>query len=114
MQSKTSNSEGDIATNPTRDIEANPANVVFEGVEESSSWKYLVPMFLRAKERLEPTEKRTPTREAGALERGSDPMAEMMTESMMKTRSQLRLILSQSCPPGCRGLFRGVAAPAMP
>ena len=53
-------------------------------------------MFLRANERLEPTEKRTPTKEAGALERGSDPMAEMTTESMMKTRSQLRLILPRA------------------
>ena len=96
MPSKTVSSSGNITTNPTRDIEANPANVVFEGVEESSSWKYLVPMFLRAKERLEPTEKRTPTRDAGTLERGSDPMAEMTVESMMKTRSQLRLILPRA------------------
>ena len=71
--------------------------MVLEGEEESFSVKYLlVPMFLRAKERLEPTEKMTPTREAGTLERGSDPMAEMMTESMMKTRSQLRLILPRA------------------
>ena len=63
-------------------------NVVLEGEEESFSVKYLlVPMFLRAKERLEPTEKMTPTREARTLERGSDPMAEMMTEIMMKTRA---------------------------
>ena len=93
MRSKTVNSEGNITNNPTRDIEANPANVVLEEEEESFSGKYLVPMFLRAKERLEPTEKMTPTREAGALERGSDPMAEMTTESMMKTRSQFRVIL---------------------
>ena len=62
-------------------------NVVLEGEEESFSVKYLVPMFLRAKERLEPTEKMTPTREARTLERGSDPMAEIMTEIMMKTRA---------------------------
>ena len=53
-------------------------------------------MFLRAKERLEPTEKKTPTREAEALERGSDPMAEMTVVSMMKTRSQLRMILPRA------------------
>ena len=96
MRSKTASSSGDINNNPTRDIEANPAKVVLEGEEESFSGKYLVPMFLRAKERLEPTEKMTPTREAGALERGSDPMAEMTVESMMKTRSQLRLILPRA------------------
>ena len=96
MRSKTVSSEGNITNNPTRDIEANPANVVLEEEEESFSEKYLVPMFLRAKERLEPVEKMTPTREAGALERGSDPMAEMTTESMMKTRSQLRLILPRA------------------
>ena len=96
MRSKTASSSGDITNNPTRDIEANPANVVLEGEEECFSEKYLVPIFRRAKERLEPTEKMTPTREAGALERGSEPMAEMTTESMMKTRSQLRLILPRA------------------
>ena len=95
MQSKTVSSSGNITNNPTRDMEANPANVVLEE-EEFFSEKYLAPMFLRAKERLEAVEKMTPTREAGALERGSEPMAEMTTESMMKTRSQLRLILPRA------------------
>ena len=97
MQSKTVSSSGNITNNPTRDMEANPANVVLEEEEgEFFSEKYLAPMFLRAKERLEAVEKMTPTREAGALERGSEPMAEMTTESMMKTRSQLRLILPRA------------------
>ena len=96
MQSRTVSSEGNITTNPTSDMEANPASVVLEGEEESFSVKYLVPMFLRAKQRLEPTEKMTPTIEAGALERGSEPMAEMTTENMMRTRSQLMTILPRA------------------
>ena len=94
--SKTVNSEGNITNNPTRDIEANPASVVLEGEEECFSAKYLAPMFLRAKQRLEPTEKMTPTTEAGTLESGSEPMAEMRTEKMMRTRSQLRVILPRA------------------
>ena len=85
-----------MTSNPTRDIEANPASVVLHGKDESFSEKYLVPIFLRASERLEPVEKMTPTREAGALERGSEPMAEMTTENMMRTRSQLMMILPRA------------------
>ena len=84
VESKTAIRKGDMTSNPTRDIEANPASVVLAGEEESFSEKYLVPIFLRASERLEPIEKMTPTREAGALERGSEPMAEMMSVRMMK------------------------------
>ena len=96
MERSTASSSGNIASNPTSDIEANPASVVLEGEEECFSAKYLVPMFLRAKERLEPTEKMTPTIEAGTLERGSEPMAEMRTEKMMRTRSQLTVILPRA------------------
>ena len=83
MLSSTASSSGNIASNPTSEIEANPASVVLEGEEECFSAKYLAPMFLRAKERLEPTEKMTPTMEAGTLEKGSEPMAEIRTEKMI-------------------------------
>ena len=62
MRSKTVSSSGNITNNPTRDIEANPTNVVSEGEVRRRrmflcSGKYLDPMFLRVRERLEPTEK---------------------------------------------------------
>ena len=69
VQRSTVSSEGTITTNPTSDIEANPASVGLAGEVECFSGKYLVPMFLSAKQRLEPTEKMTPTIEAGTLKR---------------------------------------------
>ena len=72
-------------------MEANPTNVVLL-TEDSVSKKYFVPMFLRAKQRFEPTEKMIPTIEAGALESGSEPTAEIKTVIMMKTTSELIVI----------------------
>ena len=70
--------------------------MILQGEEEAFSEKYLVPMFLRASERLEPTEKMTPTRDAGALERGSEPIAEVTRLRMMRTRSQLTVSLPRA------------------
>ena len=92
MQSRTVSSEGNITTNPTSDMEANPANVGSEAAEESFWKKYFVPMFLRAKQRFDPTEKLMPTSEAEDLERGSEPRAEMRRVNKMRMRSQLSVI----------------------
>ena len=75
-----------------REIEANPSNVVLLWDEESVWMKYLVPMFLRAKQRFDPTENVTPTRDAGASESGSEPIAEIRTMIMMKTTSESTVI----------------------
>ena len=86
-------SEGRITNNPTREIEANPSSVVLLLDEESVWKKYLVPMFLRAKQRFDPTEKVTPIKDAGASERGSEPIAEIKTVTMMNTTSESTAIL---------------------
>ena len=75
-----------------REIEANPSNVVLLWDEESVWMKYLVPMFLRAKQRFDPTENVTPTRDAEASESGSEPIAEIKTMIMMKTTSESTVI----------------------
>ena len=75
-----------------KEMEANPINVVLDS-EDSFSKKYFVPMFLRAKQRFEPTAKMMPTTDAEALEIGSDPIAEIKTVIMMKTTSELIVIL---------------------
>ena len=59
-------------------MEANPTNVVLDS-EDSVSMKYFVPMFLRAKQKFEPTAKMMPTTDAEALESGSEPIAEIKT-----------------------------------
>ena len=88
LKTKTTRRDGRIRRKPTREMEANPIKVVLLSIEVSASKKYLVPMFLRAKQRFDPTENVTPTRDAGASESGSEPIAEIKTVIIIKTTSE--------------------------
>ena len=92
LKTKTTRRDGRIRRKPTREMEANPIKVVLLSGEVSAWKKYLVPMFLRAKQRFDPTENVTPTRDAGASESGSEPIAEIKTVIMMKTTSESTVI----------------------
>ena len=76
-----------------RDIIANPSDVVLLLLSEK---KYFSPVFLEARQILEPRASSTPVREEGAAEAASEPRAVMMMVTMTESSSILKLTLPRS------------------